>query len=66
MKYLFGAALILTSTLANADVKSIYSSLLAAKMSNQDVKIAIAGDRCGTSPLDYVRNKPPVSGIGLF
>ncbi|QPB85759.1 hypothetical protein CWC22_022400 [Pseudoalteromonas rubra] len=51
---------------ANADVKSIYSALLAAKVSNQDVKIAIAGSRCGTSSLDHVRNKPSVSRIGLF
>ncbi|MCF6443092.1 hypothetical protein L1077_27075, partial [Pseudoalteromonas luteoviolacea] len=46
------------------DAESVLSTLLAAKMSNTDVKIAISGTQCGSS--DHASDKPSVSRVGIF
>ena len=51
---------------ANADVQSILSLLLAAKMAGTDVKIAADGSRCGTSTINHLKNKVSVSRVGSF
>lgn len=46
------------------DAQSVLSTLLAAKMSNTDVKIAISGSHCGST--DHAKGKPAVSRVGIF
>ncbi|WP_196161756.1 hypothetical protein [Reinekea sp. G2M2-21] len=50
----------------NADVQSILSVLLAAKMSGTDVKVAVDGDRCGSAGVQHLSGKASVSRIGSF
>lgn len=51
---------------SNADVESVLSLLLSAKMSDKEVKIAVDGDRCGTSGIEHLSDKPSVSRVVIL
>lgn len=46
----------------SADVDKILSTLLALKLANQPLKVAVAGSKCGTS----AGNKPLVTRLGVI